>query len=287
MIDRETRMKLLNLDELPTLPEIIIRVLQTIDDEDSSATDLGALLEQDHVITARILRLANSAFYGFPTQVDSVQRAIVLIGYNEVRMLALATSVFDTFRQLRQYALDPHDFWLHALGVAKAAAIIAADMRGICNPQSCFTAGLLHDMGKYALAAVLQKTYKNIVADAQKRNVPLKDSEQVTLNTTHAEVGAWLAEQWCFPETLRKPIAELYTYQNGNSHDPDTLVVALADSISRLAKFGTAGDPADPSIDEGLLASLRISQGKVEQYLNTVKTHRENAEALLDILNGE
>lgn len=287
MIDRDTRIKLLNLDQLPTLPEIIIRVLQKIDDEGSSATDLGAILEQDHVITARILRLANSAFYGFPSQVESVQRAIVLIGYNEVRMLALATSVFDTFRQLRQYALDPHDFWLHALGAAKAAAVISGGMRGVCNPQNCFTAGLLHDIGKYALAAVLQNTYRNIVQDAQKRNLPLREAEQMTLNTTHAEVGAWLAEQWCFPETLRRPIADLYTCQNGKNHHPETLVVSLADSVSRLAKFGTAGDPPDPPIDETVLTYLRISQEDVAQYVNTVQTHRENAEALLNILNED
>lgn len=287
MIDRETRMKLLGLDQFPTLPEVMVRILEAIEDDESSAEDLGALLEQDHAITVRLLRLANSAFYGFPSQVDTVQRAVVLIGYNEVRLLALATSVFDTFSQIRQYALDPRDFWLHALGTAKAASLLASQMHAQCSPEACFTAGLLHDMGKYALAAVLHNTYKKIVANAQERGVLVRDSEREILNTTHPEVGAWLAQQWSFPEDLRQPIENLYEYEYAGPYRTETLIVALSDQLSRLAGFGVAGDPPTAVVSPDLLTALNLTDDDVRRRLETLQVHLGDAEHVLDILNGE
>ena len=287
MIDRETRMRLLNLDQLPTLPEVMIRILQAVDDEATSASELSLILEQDHAITARLLRLANSAFYGFPSHIESVQRAVVLIGYHEVKMLALATSVFDTFRQLRQYAIDPHDFWMHSLGTAKGAAHLATELRLNCPPQTCFTAGLLHDMGKYALAAVLGKTYKHIITEAKERQTLVKEAELRILNTTHAEVGSWLAEQWNFPETLRKPIGDLYGCRTNASCSRETAAVAAADVLSRYAYFGTAGDLVEDPCSLEFFNVLGLSNEIIARNLEQLRLYKDKAEELLNVLSGE
>jgi len=211
----------------------------------------------------------------------------VLIGYTEVKMLALATSVFDTFRHLRQYALDPHDFWMHAWGTAKAAANLAKELQLNCAPQTCFTAGLLHDMGKYALAAVLERTYKIVLAEARDHNSLVQDAELRILNTNHAEVGAWLAEQWSFPETLRKPIADLYVCRSDGACSPETYILALADQLSRIAEYGTAGDPIEDPPTQNVLNALHISENTIRQHIEKLKNFRAQAENLLDVLTGE
>ncbi|HNT36459.1 MAG TPA: HDOD domain-containing protein, partial [bacterium] len=156
MIDRQILVKLLHVQDLPTLPEVMAEILETIADEASSASDLTVLLEQDHAISARVLRLANSAFYGLRTRVDSIRRAVVVIGFDAVRHLALATTVFDALARRQQFALVPEDFWMHSLGAAKAAQIIAGRYCREASSDGCFTAGLLHDLGKYVLALVLK-----------------------------------------------------------------------------------------------------------------------------------
>jgi hypothetical protein len=126
MIRPEILKKLINIEDLPTLPEVKTRILQTIQDDHSSLKDLTAVLELDHSITAHLLRIANSPFYGFSGKISSLKHAVVLLDFEAVEMLAIATSVFSALSRRKQFALDPEDFWMHSLGAAKAAQVLCA-----------------------------------------------------------------------------------------------------------------------------------------------------------------
>ncbi len=285
MVDRRVIAGLMKVHELPTLPEVISKVLEAVADERSSADDLTALLECDHAISARVLRLANSAFYGLRHRVDSIRHAVVVLGFDAVRHLALATSVFDVFARRQQFALDPEDFWMHSLGVAKAAQMVCERHCSVESPEGCFTAGLLHDIGKYLLAVVLEDEYRQIVREAQESQRLLIEVEREKLRTTHVEVGGWIAEKWQFPPPIVDMIANRYdgpTYSGPNK--TEVAIVALADDISRKAGFGFAGDWEERPFECYLLETLGLTEGAADAIVAELGPLRTETRQFLNLL---
>lgn len=288
MVDHQALTKLLEVYDLPTLPVIVSKVLETLADETSSAADLTELLEKDHAISARVLRLANSAFYGLRQQVDSIRRGVVVLGFNEIRNLALATSVFDTFAKRRQFAFDPEDFWMHSFGAAKAAQILTDNYCQADSHEGCFTASLLHDIGKYVLALILKTDYQQIVEEAQQSCRPLTEVELDKLGMSHARVGRWLAEKWRFPPIIVNVISNLERVTTYSGADKRSVaVVALADHLSRKAGFGFAGDPEDPVMERQLSALLDITQEQMEAAMAEVSPLRDETRQFLNLLAQE
>jgi len=285
MIERRILAKLLDVEELPTLPEVMNQILETVADEDSSAQDVTELLERDHAISARVLRMANSAFYGLRHTVDSIRRAVVVIGFDAVRQLALATAVFDTLASRKQFALDPDDFWMHSLGTAKAVQVLCKKHCKVDSPEGSFTAGLLHDIGKYVLALVLKEEYVAIVQEAQATERPLRDIELERLETSHEEVGQWVANRWGLPTRLSEALGNLYragTYTG--VAEEEVRVVALGDHISRIAEFGVAGDWAPPSLDPPLLAAMDIKRATISEIAEELAGFRDDTRQFLEAL---
>ncbi len=251
--------QLLRVEDIPTLPQVITRIIEVADDDRSSARDLTELLETDHAISTRVLRLANSAFYGLGSQVDSIRRAVVVLGFDAVRNLALATSVFTTLSGEKQFSLDPTDFWMHSFGCAKISLILCKRHFQVESPEGCFTAALLHDVGKYFLAISQKEKYRFIVREAQKRQVQLWEVEQESLGINHTRVGSWLTEKWNFPPLFKTIIRNLYHPSSYEGPYLEELwVVALADAISRQADFGKAGD-----FDEAPLKAAHLQKSKI------------------------
>ncbi len=264
MIDRNILRKLLDVDDFPTLPEVMNKILEIVDNNSSSAKDLSRVLENDHTISTRILRMSNSAFYALRTRVDTIRGAIVILGFETVRQLALATSVFDSLMRRKQLALDPDDFWMHSLGAAKAAQILGR-MKKVPAPDACFTAGLVHDIGKFVMALALKEEYREIADLAREKEAALKDIERMQLQTTHAEVGAWLLERWRFSKMLVDSTDSLYrtSFYTG-PYMNEVRITALASDFSRLAGAGDAGDYNSNLLDTRLLESLALTEDQVQ-----------------------
>ncbi|MCP4644683.1 MAG: HDOD domain-containing protein [bacterium] len=284
-MNRDIRRRLLAVGDLPTLPAVMQRILKITDDESTSAADLTEILEMDHAISARVLRLANSAFFGLRNRVDSARRAVVVIGFDAVRLLALATSVFDVLSKGSQYALDPVDFWMHSLGTAKAAQLLA-EKRGSAQPaEACFTAGLVHDMGKCLLERALKETYREVVAEAQEAERNLSWVEQPRLGTTSGEIGGWIAGRWRFPDMIVDAIRHSDRPEEYSGlYRGEVRIVDLANRLSRLAGFGDGGDCADPRPDPTLVGDLGLTPSDVSGYVDALASFREDTERLLDIL---
>jgi len=285
MIDRDTKLRLLEIEDLPTLPEVISRILDATEDERSSASELSEILEMDHAISARILRLANSAFYALPNRVDTLRRAVVVIGFDAVRLLALATSVFDAFFESEQFALEPREFWMHAFGAAKGAHLLAEDIGGVESPEACFTAGLIHDIGKYLLAIAFKLDYMDAAKAARESGQSLGEAEKQHFGTHHGEVGAWIAQKWHFPEMLVDVIGNLYAFgRYTGPHRRELAIVVLADHLSRKAGFGTGGDPIDRPVEPPILAELGLREDDLPQHVERLSSFHEDTRRLLDLL---
>ncbi|MBI5537713.1 MAG: HDOD domain-containing protein [Deltaproteobacteria bacterium] len=283
MIDLALKRSILELRDLPTLPEVVTRIVRTIEDGASSAADVCAVLEMDHAISARVLRLANSAFYGLSRNIGTMRRAVVVIGFEGVRLLAMATSVYDALGHCRQAVLDPRDFWMHSFGAARAALLISKRARMQECPETHFTAGLLHDFGKYILALAFKQRYVEVLETARQTGAPLCAVERSTLHTTHGEVGAFVARRWQFPERLAETTAMVEGYRSCTSGlRRDVYVVAMADQLSCLAGFGLAGESSPATVDPWLLGALGLDQVEMAQLLEELHAVRDDTECLLE-----
>lgn len=285
MLDREMRQKLLEVTELPTLPTVMVRILEVVEDDNSSASDLTAIFEMDHAISARVLRLANSAFYGLRHRVDNIRQAVVVIGFDAVKLLALATSVLDVFAHRKQQALDPEEFWTHSLGAAKAAQLVS-DRKKTSSAAACFTMGLLHDVGKYVLDLAFEEQYDEVLRTAQDSQRPLIDVEQEAFGTTHAEVGAWLVEHWQLPEIVATVIRHLYDADYEGPHCEERRIVALSDHLSQLAGFGAAGSLVDETVEPALVRALNFDQAEIDDLAGQLGRYHEATMRFFDALSG-
>lgn len=275
--------RVLELEEIPTLPVVMNRILEIVSDDSASSNDLAAVLECDLAVSAQVLRIANSAFYGAPAEIDSIGRAVVLMGFNTVQMLALATSVLDVFSKRQQFSLDAEDFWMHSLGAAKAAHLLARRHAPGVSPDASFTAGLLHDIGKFLLALALGADYRTVLGEAARDRRPICDVERERLGATHADLGGWICEKWHFPPTIIDCITHHHRPAAAScTHPREAALVCLADEVSRAAGFGLAGDAPDLRTSvEDPAAMLRVPTDVVGSLVDEMREMRDQARAFL------
>lgn len=282
MVGAEVRRKAMEMQSLTTIPEVVSRIVQTSQDSMSSAADLGAAIEADHAITARVLRLANSAFYGRARRISTVRQAIVLVGFESVRLLALATSVMDSISTLAQRSLDPHDFWMHAFGAALSAREIERELGHGKADSVCFSAALLHDAGKYILAAAYGEAYGQALVLAASSHRRVHEVEFDKFGSHHGEVVAWLASRWQFPDALTETVRNVphcCSYRGPMSRE--VRIVALAEQLSCAAAFGYAGERPDRGVDTQLLQELRMRGDAVERLTDSLARARERTSSML------
>jgi len=187
---------------LPTLPLVASRMLQMVDDPNVSAGALGRGLSEDQVLTARVLKLANSSYYGFPRKIATVNLAVVVLGFEAVKDLILSVAVMDLFRHgSRDSRFDLTVFWDHSVRVAAASRQLARILRWRAVGEA-FTAGILHDIGKVVLHQYQPIPFDDMIRRIADDGVPPLEAELEVLGATHAEVGSWLVEKWNLPAAL-------------------------------------------------------------------------------------
>src|SRR5436309_15994105 len=180
------RAEVIGRKNLPTIPAVLSQVLGLVEREDSSTRELVVLIEHDQALTGKMLRLANSAFFGQSRRVSTIPRAVALLGLSTVRNLALGVKVWDTLGTGMAQS-RPEELWAHALAVGVAAKTLAARLRA-GDPDEAFTAGVLHDVGRLVLAMRFREEYWRVVGDAGEAGA-VERKEAAGLGVDHAEVG--------------------------------------------------------------------------------------------------
>ena len=207
-MDSKTILKKLDrIDDLPTLPFIAMEVNKMLLDYDISISKLAKTIEKDQAIVPRILKLVNSAFFGFRSKIGSVSHAVVLLGFNTVRNAVVSISIIDTFSKDKEAleGFDVTEFWKHSLAVAVISRHLAEKTR-LQLPDDSFTAGLLHDIGKIVLFQHFQDLFKKVWTSARENNLSFYDAEKKEIPITHARIGGYLAKKWQLPEFLHDAI---------------------------------------------------------------------------------
>ncbi|ALA60944.1 HDOD domain-containing protein [Nitrospira moscoviensis] len=236
------RTRLDQLGELPTLPHVVQKLASTIGRPNVSAEEIGGLIEKDQVLSAKVLRLANSPFYGFPARIASVGHAVVILGLNVVKGLTLCATAFD---MMKDAGMD--QLWRHSLGVAITAQILGT-WKAMKNPEEVFVAGLLHDIGKVVLYVKWADVGARIKAAQRVGDRPLLSIEQELLDLTHADVGGWLAHAWHLPTTLREPMQFHHTPAAAQEAPLHTAIVHVADVLVKGWGCGNPGDDQVPAL---------------------------------------
>ncbi len=251
------------LKNLPTLPGMIEQISKAVESKRFSAADIGRLISRDQVLTAKVLKLANSAFFGFSRNVGSLTQALVLLGFDVVKGLILTSSVFDLMKTKAQ------GMWEHSMGVATAAHIIAEEIE-IEDQEEVSLAGLLHDLGKVVIRVHMPDDAEAIGALVEQKGVSVRQAEQEVLGFDHAEVGQWLAESWKLPEELTEPIRWHHKPEGARQVPLATSVVHLADVLARGWGLGDGIDIWVPPLNRAALARLEISSDNLKNIVRTL-----------------
>jgi len=193
------------LKQLPSLPSAVSEVLASFANEDIDVDSLAHQIARDQALTARVLRVANSSFYGLQTKVGTIHEAVVILGFRAVRSMVLAVGMSGAFRVAQCPGFDAPGHLRHGAGVGLAARALAPFMGQ--SPELAFTAGLLHDIGELVLASNFSRQYVEVLAYRKHHDCFLVTAEHAVLGIHHAEVGGLLAETWRFPAAIRESIA--------------------------------------------------------------------------------
>lgn len=234
--------------QVPALPLTFQRIQELVGNPTSSTPQLAEAVGADQGLVTRVLRLANSSFYGLATRVDTVTQAVSLIGMRQVRDLALATAVVDLFSTIPADVLDGRRFWEHALAVGIASRLLASK-RGERETERHFVAGLLHDIGLVVMAQQHPEVVAANLGKANEARQPLTLIERRDLGYDHAEVGGCVIEHWRLPPTLVETTTHHHHLLTSARHLHDCATVHLADVLVEALAHGSGGEPVVPPLD--------------------------------------
>ena len=271
------------LEQLPMLPAIAVRVLEVTSDEDGSTDEVVSLIKGDPSLTSRILQLVHSAEAGVRSEVTSVDRAVVLLGFEAVRSAVLALSVFETFTSAPRddapttSRFSREEFWRHCVAVACCAELLAeavVELHGKSDdliPQEAFVCGLLHDLGKAALDAVLPRSFAKAAEAAELLRGDIANLERTIIGLDHLVVGKRLAERWNLPISLREAIwlhGQIPQALPQATRNPRMVnLITLADIVARQQHIGFSGNYTFSIDQEELLKAVGLTAQKVESRI--------------------
>jgi putative nucleotidyltransferase with HDIG domain len=269
------------VEDLPTLPRTVLRITEMVNDPRASARDLSQIITDDQVLTARLLKLVNSSFYGFPQRVATVTGAIVLIGFDAVRNLLLTTSVFDLFPSRSSKDRRHREaLWDHSLGCAIGAKAIGEVLRHE-KLEELFVAGLLHDIGKIVAMARLPDEFERITVRAREGRMMIAEAEAEILGCTHAEIGRLLLERWKLPAKLMSTVAGHHAPLGAGRFAREASIVHLADILARALQLGSGGDDRIPLMHRPAWELLRLKTSSLESIMSTMLDEYEDISAFL------
>lgn len=269
---------------LVSLPEIYLRFNQVMLNPNHDARQVGDVISHDPALTARILKIVNSAYYSHAVKIELVSRAVSVIGEDDLRNLVLATSAVDGFKRLPNELVDIRLFWSHSVYTGITARLISRHCN-ILHGERLFVAGLLHDIGKLILYFEEPVLSEQVLMEASENDGMLFRAEQRLFGFSHADVGGALMSAWQMPDTLIEAVKYHHHPLDTQAHATETAIVHIANSLMDSIS-------PDKEIDEHMLdghpgfepETLKITRFKLSLLPEIVEQARVQASEVLDII---
>ncbi len=272
--------------DLPSMPAAAVRVMRETEASTSSAASIAAILAQDQALSVRVLRLANSAFYGLSRKVSDLPEAVVVLGMRSIKNLAMVASTYPWMsRPLSGYQLGAKEMWIHAFGTAIGAQLIAKRTRS-CKDDVAFTAGLLHDIGKVALSIWLENKIGAILLYASREGIPFDAAERKVLGFDHTQVGEQLAMGWNLPDDITQAIRYHHCPSEVAPPQPLTDCVHIGNHLTLMMGYGLGGDGVLYNLDESALFRLGIRTADLDAIKEVFADSYETYEKLFEDMSA-
>lgn len=275
--------KLAAITEIPTLPEVIQEVLEAVASEESAAGDLAAILSKDQALCSKVLKIANSAFFAQSRRIYAINDAVVVLGFDSIAQLMLATSVFSVFGGPKSYEkFDVYGFWQHSIATAIASRLIAQRVGEAPNDNVIYTAGLLHDIGKLVLITYFASEYISVLEKVESEDLFLHEAEKLLMGCTHCDISEWVCNRWNFPEELVRFIAE---HHHGVCSEDcagcGPCIVRLADVICNRLHIGNSGNTKSYELKPAEYAAIGLEDSDIAAIEEVMEKSRDEIESIL------
>lgn len=270
-----------DISGLVTLPDVYLRINRLIEDPNSSSNDIAKAVSQDASFTVKLLKLANSALYNFPSTIDTVAKAVTIIGTSQVRSLALSLSVASSFEGLPNELVSMRNFWKHSLLCALAARHLCRQARR-CDADALFTAGLLHDIGELIIFSRLPEQAREallMVIESQEE-IAVPEAENLTFGFDHSDVGGALARQWNLPSVLQECIAYHHAIAKAEKHPREVALIHIANTLAQLAEVDSLELDDAPPIDPNAWKATGLDADVVEPVVRAAQQEFAEIEQL-------
>jgi HD-like signal output (HDOD) protein len=265
--------------KLPSLPTMYVQINEAINRPNSSASDIAKVISKDTSLSAGLLKIVNSSFYGFPSKIDTLSRAVTIVGTRQLTTLALGMNIMNVFKKIPSDLIHMRSFWEHSLACGICARIIGS-YKKIPNTERVFVAGLLHDIGRLILYSYVPIQARNALIKARQDDDLLYNSEHESLGFDHSTIGGLLLKKWKLPVSLENSVK--YHHSPEESKDPlEPAIIHLADIMTNAIGRGSSGEQFVPALNPNAWKSLELSPNILS---STIKQMERQIEEIIQLL---
>jgi HD-like signal output (HDOD) protein len=287
MTPDQIRERVKTIIQLPALPAVAMEVVELVDNPKTSASKLGRVISSDQALTAKVLKIANSPFYGFPRKISTIDFAIIVLGFDALKEIVVSISLVSSLQRKSDMYFDAKVFWDHSIATGVVGRRLARDL-GYRVSGEVFVGGLLHEMGISALHRYFSTEYKRIVDIAKDSNLTFIEAEESVLGVTHAEIGGWLAERWNLPDHLIEAISLHHTPSKATINPDLVALIHCADimalQVANVEVTFDKGADFDPLALELLhLNDPAVLKSYMDNYREVLQSDIEQATALSNV----
>ncbi|RZB38361.1 MAG: hypothetical protein SRB2_00109 [Desulfobacteraceae bacterium Eth-SRB2] len=271
------------IDRLKPISQVATKVMSIAEDPESSMSDLSKVIIYDTAVTANLLKVANSAYFGLPEKVDSVHQGIVLMGMDQVANLVLLSTSGENLQTAQQgYDLEAGDLWKYSVSSALIARELA-EKKGVKETHLIFTAALLKDIGKVVLNQYVKDSFDKINTLVTKRNFTFREAEKEVIGIDHAELGGMVAESWNFSPKMVEIIRHHHRPQESSISEFESSIVYMADTICMMMGIGVGSDGLAYRFHRKVVESLELTERDFEKIIAGFAEKVKQLEAMMNI----
>jgi len=274
-MDKSFTTRLQKIEDLPAMPKTLYDVLHKLDNDDTNASTLDNIIEEDPALTSKILKISNSPYYGQSGKVNSIKRAILLLGFNEIKNLVIGFSLSDIFNSgLECGPIDSKIMWIHSVGVGKIAQIISQRLK-IGEPDDFFTTGIIHDIGLIIMCHHFQDETLEIFRLVEQNKISFIEAEEI-FGLKHTEIGAFLAKKWSLSDFITNIIRYHHKPTSAGEFIPYASVLFLANELCDKAGLGLYCDESNKKLL--VPKTLNVNVDFIKEIVSLIKEEKKSIE---------